>query len=128
MNRTSLALAGSLTLVLVLAACGSSGADRGAPGTPAPPAPATTTAPASPTPAVRTWGGFAVSIPYGSFAEWARDLLRQGGGVALVRIVDVSPVRWSTASGRGPGAADIARYNRGEVDNDLTPSFDPAPG
>ena len=104
--------AGSLLLALVLAACGSSAGDR----TTAPAPSAATVAP-SPAPEVRTWGGFAVSISYGSFAEWARETTREAGtGVALVRIVDVSPVRWSTASREGPGPADIARANRAEVD------------
>jgi len=62
------------------------------------------------------WGGVTVSIPYGSFAAWVRDAVGQGGGVAIVRVVDVSPVRWSTASGEGPGPADIARANRFEAD------------
>lgn len=73
--------------------------------------------PSSPSPQIRVWGaGDAVSIPYGSFAEWLRDAARgTTGGVAIVRVVDVSPVRWSTASGAGPGPADLARVNRGEA-------------
>lgn len=117
MNRTPRVLAGSLLLAILLAGCGST-VHRGASGTPGAPSPAATTSavPPSPTPAVRIWGGFAVSFPYGSFAEWARDAARGGGGVALVRIMDVSGVRWSTASGEGSSEVDIARYNRGEVE------------
>ena len=121
MNRKPLVLAGSL--LLALAACGSSAADRGTAGTAVvPPAsaspslPATGTPPVAASPEIRIWGGFAVSIPYGSFAEWAREAARgKGTGIALVRVTDVSGVRWSTASGEGPGPADIARASRGEA-------------
>lgn len=119
MNRTPHRFTGSLLLALLLTGCGSSAADPGVSDTPvAPSLAATATAiPAAPTPEIRIWGGFAVSISYGSFAEWARETARgTGTGIALVRITDVSPVRWSTASGEGPGPADIARYNRAEVD------------
>ena len=121
MNRKPLVLAGSL--LLALAACGSSAADRGTAGTAVvPPAsaspslPATGTPPVAASPEIRIWGGFAVSIPYGSFAEWAREAARgKGTGIALVRVTDVSGIRWSTASGEGPGPADIARASRGEA-------------
>ncbi|MBY0397893.1 MAG: hypothetical protein K2X91_15680, partial [Thermoleophilia bacterium] len=77
MNRPRLALAGSLALAL--AGCSSPAADRGVSGTPA-----------APSPQVRIWGaGFAVSFPYGSFAEWVRDAARMSRGIALVRIVEV---------------------------------------
>jgi len=115
MNRMPHIFVGSLLIATTLAACGSA-TDRGVTGngvTPSPSAAGTVTAP---TPEVRIWGGFAVSIPYGSFAEWSQDVVRQGNGVALVRITDVSPVRWSTATGEGPGPGDIARYNRAEVE------------
>lgn len=115
MNRTRLVfLAGGLLLATNVAACGSTAADRGASGIPAAPSPtaAASANPPSPTPETRTWGaGGAVSFPYGSFAEWARGT----GDVALVRIVDVSKTRWSTASGEGPSPADIDRANRGEA-------------
>lgn len=125
MNRTPLVRAGGLLLALVLTACGSSAADRGTAGTavvpPASASPslsATGTPPVTASPQIRIWGaGSAVSIPYGSFAEWAREAARgKGTGIALVRVTDVSGVRWSTASGEGPGPADIARVNRGEVE------------
>ena len=118
MNRTPFALATALLLALPLAACSSPAADRGAGDSPAPLPPAESSpATSSPSPQMRIWGaGAAVSIPYGSFPEWVRDALDQGGGVALVRVLEVSPVRWSTASGDGPGPADVARYNRGEAD------------
>ncbi|MBA3877981.1 MAG: hypothetical protein C0498_13870 [Anaerolinea sp.] len=119
MNRPRLALAGGLALALGLTACSSPAADRGVAettATPAAPAPAATAVPAAPSPQVRVWGGFAVSFPYGSFAEWVRDAARGTGGVALVRIVAVSPVQWSTATGEGPGPADVARASQGEAE------------
>lgn len=116
MNRRSLATAAALLLAAALGGCGSIAADRGADASPAAPSPAATAALPSPSPALRIWGGFAVSFPYGSFAEWVRDAVGQGGGVALVRVLDVSGVRWSTASGEAPGPTDIARANTGEVE------------
>lgn len=113
MNRKLPVLAGSL--LLALAGCGST-ADRGASGTPAAPSPSTGGTTVAPSSQTAIWGGFAVSIPYGSFAEWVRETARGTGGIALVRITGVSGVRWSTDSGEGPSAADIARYNRGEVE------------
>jgi len=108
MNRPSFAQAAGLLLAVTLAGCGSAGTDRGATASPAAPSPGGTRDAASP--ATRIWGaGAAVSFPYGSFAEWARDAALGKGGIALVRITDVSPVRWSTASGQQPGPADLAR-------------------
>ncbi|MBA3878078.1 MAG: hypothetical protein C0498_14385 [Anaerolinea sp.] len=110
MSRPRLALAGGLALAL--AGCGST-VDRGASATPAAPAPAATAVPAAPSPAVRIWGaGAAVSYPYGSFAEWVRDAARMSRGIALVRIVEVSGVRWSTATGEKPSPADIVRADQ----------------
>ena len=113
MNRTRLALlAGGLLLATVVAACGSATDRGGGSSTPAAPSPAATASAVSPspTPEVRIWGaGGAVSILFGSFAEWARQAARGTGGVALVRITDVSVVRWSTATGERPSEADIAR-------------------
>jgi len=117
MNRTSFALSTKVLLALLLAACSSPADEREAGDSPAPLPPAESSPTiAAPSPQIRVWGGFAVSIPYGSFGAWVRDAVDQGGGVALVRVVEVSPVRWSTASGEGPGPADIARYNRAEAD------------
>lgn len=116
MNRTRLALPISLLLTIALAGCGSP-VDPGASGTPAAPSPSTGDTTVAPSPQKRIWGGFAVSFPYGSFAEWAREVAGgSGGGVAIVRIVDVSGIRWSTASGESPGPADIARANQGQVE------------
>jgi len=114
MNRPSLGLATSLLVSVALAGCGSTSIDRGTGGSPAAPSPAATAIPPSPSPAVRVWGaGAAVSYPFATFAEWARDAVREAaGGVAIVRVVDVSPVRWSTASGQQPGPADLARASQ----------------
>jgi len=115
MNRPSFAQAAGLLLAVTLAGCGSAGTDRGATASPAAPSPGGTRDAASP--ATRIWGaGAAVSFPYGSFAEWARDAALGKGGIALVRITDVSPVQWSTLSGQQPGAADLALANQGEVE------------
>lgn len=117
MNRTRLVLAGRFLLAIALAGC-STAADRGGTGIPATPSPSATETTVAPSPSqeIRIWGGFAVSISYGSFAEWSQDLARHGDGVALVRVVNVSDFSWSTSSGGPPGPADVARYNRAEVD------------
>jgi len=115
-NRPRLALAGGLLLAIVLTGCGST-VDQGAGGTPATPSPSAGNPTVAPSAQMRIWGGFAVSIPYGSFAEWVRDATRgPTGGVAIVRIVDISPVRWSTATGDGPSQADIDRANQGQIE------------
>lgn len=116
MNRTHAVVAGWLLVSVAIAGCASS-ANPGASATSAVAAPSAVGATVAPSPRARIWGGFATSILYGSFAEWARDVRRgTGAGVALVRVTDVSRVRWSTASGQGPSDADVARVNRGEVE------------
>lgn len=68
-------------------------------------------------PGVRLWGaGSGSSFAYGSLAQWGADLADNGGGVALVRVVDISPVQWSTASGAAPSAADLERASRAEIE------------
>ena len=52
---------------------------------------------ASATPHGDTLGGGA-SFSYDGFQVWAR----QSGGVALVRVVDVGPLRWNTEDGTRP--------------------------
>jgi len=117
MSRMPFALAARLLLTLLLAACSSPAADRGAAvstTTLAESSPRTAVVPAPASPQVRIWGaGFATSYPFSSFAGWVRDAMREAtGGVALVQIVDVSGVRWSTATGEKPSPADIVRANR----------------
>jgi hypothetical protein len=121
MSGKPIAVVGSLLLALLLAACGSSTGDRGASGIPTAPSPSasdTTVAP-SPSPEVRIWGaGSAVSYPFDSFAGLAREAARgpmPGTGIALVRITDVSGVRWSTADGQRPGPADMRRVDQLEA-------------
>lgn len=119
MNRTRLAIASSLLLAIAISGCGAT-VDREVEGSPAAPSLAATAVPAAPSPKVRIWGaGAAVSYPFGSFAEWARDAVFGNRGVTLVRIVDVSPVRWSTATGEMPSPADLARANQTAASVDI---------
>lgn len=92
MNRlNTLILAGLVGLVLVVA-MGISGL-------------------ASPLPT--QWGGVGALYYYPSLDGWRQSVVAQGSSVAVVRVVEVSDLRWSTASGQKPEAEEIAMVNNG---------------
>lgn len=62
------------------------------------------------------WGGVGAVSYYGSYPEWRNDVVSRGLSIAVVRVTDVSDVRWSTASGNRPGRREIDAVNRGEAE------------
>lgn len=66
---------------------------------------------------IRIWGaGGAVSFGYETLRAWSATLASEGGGLALVKVVEISPTRWSTASGAAPSAGDLERASRGDIE------------
>lgn len=61
------------------------------------------------------WGGVGALYYYGSFPEWRANVLAQGSSIAVVRIVEVSGLRWSTGSNAKPGQPEIDLINRGQA-------------
>lgn len=90
-----------LALVLTLVACGGAASPE-PPATDLPTPPAMAGTPAA-TPHGEQQIGSAMSGPYGSIAEYATYF----DGVAIVRVVDISPLRWNTPSGERPSEADL---------------------
>lgn len=62
------------------------------------------------------WGGVGAVSYYGSYPEWRNDAVSRGLSIAVMRVTDVSDVRWSTASGNRPGRREIDAVNRGEAE------------
>lgn len=62
---------------------------------------------------VHRWSS-AASENYDGLAEWARML---GGNLALVRVVEVGPVRWNSPTGTRP---DEAELHRGPAEGETT--------
>jgi len=62
------------------------------------------------------WGGVGAVSYYGSYPEWRNDAVSRGLSIAVVRVTDVSDLRWSTGSGNRPGRGDIDAVNRGEAE------------
>ena len=95
-----------LALALTLAACGGAAGPEppvtDLPAT-APPASAIPGTPPAATPHGEQQIGGATSIQYDSIAQYAAWY----DGVAIVRVVDISPLRWNTPSGERPSEADL---------------------
>lgn len=95
-----------LALAIILAACGGAASPEppatDLPAT-APPASAIPGTPPAATPHGEQQIGGATSIQYDSIAQYAAFY----DGVAIVRVVDISPLRWNTPSGERPSEADL---------------------
>lgn len=61
------------------------------------------------------WGGVGALFYYESLDQWRSDVVSQGSSVAVVRVIGVSDVRWSTSTSTRPTQQDVARVNAGEA-------------
>jgi len=119
--RVAALIAGLITTLLVFVACGTTG--RPQPGGTSNALPTTT----RPSPGVSATGSgrtpvstvhgdtltVDASISYDGFRNWAA----MSEGVAIVRVVEVGPIRWNSASGDRPPEARLHTAPRGHRDS-----------